>query len=107
MTGHPELIERLLRSLVQAENYVVSHPDEAKAIVRRRLDYDGAYINEIWPDYQFSVSLEQALVVAMEDQARWMTRNGMTDEKTVPEFLDYIYLDGLKAVNPQSVNIIR
>jgi hypothetical protein len=43
----------------------------------------------------------------MEDEARWMIRNNLTTEKQVPDFLDYIREDGLKAVKPEAVNIIR
>ena len=43
----------------------------------------------------------------MEDEARWMITNNLTTEKQVPNFLDYIYEDGLKAVKPEAVNIIR
>jgi hypothetical protein len=31
----------------------------------------------------------------------------MTREKEVPDFMNYIYVDGLKAVKPEAVNIIR
>ena len=106
-SSHQEVIIRLLRSLIQAENYVASHPNEAKAIVQKRLQYDDAYINAVWREYQFYVSLDQGLLVAMEDEARWMIANKLTSEKKVPDFLDYIYLDGLKAVKPEAVNIIR
>jgi NitT/TauT family transport system substrate-binding protein len=107
VASHPEVIGRLLRALVQAENYAASHPNEAKAIVRKRLQYDDAYINAVWPEYQFSVSLDQGLIVAMEDEARWMIANKFTKEKKVPDFFDYIYVDGLKTVKPEAVNIIR
>jgi NitT/TauT family transport system substrate-binding protein len=43
----------------------------------------------------------------MEDEARWMIRNQFTSEKQVPDFLDYLYLDGLQSVKPEAVNIIR
>lgn len=43
----------------------------------------------------------------MEDEARWMIGNNMAIEKHVPDFLNYIYEDGLKAVKPESVSIIR
>jgi NitT/TauT family transport system substrate-binding protein len=43
----------------------------------------------------------------MEDEARWMINNNLTTEKTVPDFLDYIYIDGLESIKPGSVNIIR
>jgi NitT/TauT family transport system substrate-binding protein len=43
----------------------------------------------------------------MEDEARWMISNNLTQEKQVPDFLNYIYEDGLKAVKPEAVKIIR
>jgi NitT/TauT family transport system substrate-binding protein len=107
LASHPEVINRLLRSLIQAENFVVSHPEEGKTIVQKRLKYDHAYINAVWPEHQFSVSLEKGLIAAMEDEARWMIRNNLTREKQIPDFMNYIYLDGLKTIKPEAVKIIR
>ena len=61
----------------------------------------------IWPRQQFSLSLDQSLLAAMEDEARWMIKSGLTAEKRVPNFLDYIYEGGLKAIKPEAVSIIR
>jgi len=36
-----------------------------------------------------------------------MLNNYLTPEKTVPDFVEYIYLDGLKAIGPDAVNILR
>ena len=107
MGAHREIIDRFLRSISQAEEYASLHPEEAKALVKRRLGYDDAYIAKVWRDNLFSLSLDQALVAAMEDEARWMIHNGLTSEKRVPDFMNYIYLDGLKAIKPEAVNIIR
>ena len=107
IAGHPKAVERFLKSLAQAESYLDRHPAEVKASIRQRLKYDEAYMDVIWPRQQFALSLDQALVAAMEDEARWMMRNGLTPEKQVPDVLNYIYLDGLKAVKPEAVSIIR
>lgn len=61
----------------------------------------------VWDKNQFSLSLDQSLILAMEDEARWMIKNNLTNEKNVPNFLDYIYEDGLKAVKPEAENVIR
>jgi NitT/TauT family transport system substrate-binding protein len=102
-----EKIDRFLRSISQAEKYTSLHPEETKAVVKKRLGYNDAYITKIWGDNQFSLSLEQSLVAAMEDEARWMIKNNLTSEKQVPDFLDYLYEDGLKTVKPEAVKIIR
>ena len=75
--------------------------------MQKRLGYDDAYIAKVWKDNLFSLSLDHSLVAAMEDEARWMITNKLTAEKKVPDFLDYIDLDGLKAIKPEAVNIIR
>jgi NitT/TauT family transport system substrate-binding protein len=83
---HPHLVRQFLKSLVQAEVYIPLHPKEAKAIVKKRLKYDDAYVAAIWPQHEFSLSLDQSLILAMEDEARWMIKNNLTGEKTVPIF---------------------
>jgi NitT/TauT family transport system substrate-binding protein len=104
---YPDLVGQFLKSLAQAEEYIPLHPNEAKAAVQKRLKYDDAYLAAIWPEHEFSLSLDQSLIAAMEDEARWMIKNNLTREKQVPDFMDYIYVDGLKAVKSEAVKIIR
>lgn len=104
---HPELVTRFLASLAQAEEYIVRHPAEAKAIVQKQLNLDAAYMEAVWPQNRFSLSLDQSLILAMEDEARWMILNKLTTEKKIPKFLDYMHEHSLKAIKPEAVNIIR
>ena len=104
---HPKLLKRVLNSLAQAEEYMVRHPTEAKAILKKQYKYDDAYVARVWPEHQFSLSLDQSLILAMEDEARWMIKNNLTTEKHIPDFMNYIYVDGLKAIKPETVSIIR
>jgi NitT/TauT family transport system substrate-binding protein len=103
---HQDLIVRFLTSLVQAESYTINHKDQAIAIVATTLNYSVEYLAPVWSDCQFSVSLDQSQIVAMEDQAKWMIANNLTNSTTIPNFLNYVYADGLKAVKSESVNII-
>lgn len=107
ISEHPEIVSRFLKSLAKAEAYLTSNPDAAKAIVRKRLNYDGTFTETIWSENQISLSLDQSLILAMEDESRWMIKNNLTTESLVPNFLDYIHEDYLKAVKPESVNVIR
>ncbi|MBI4765085.1 MAG: NrtA/SsuA/CpmA family ABC transporter substrate-binding protein [Deltaproteobacteria bacterium] len=107
MAGHPETIRKFLKSLKEAEDYLIGHPDEAKAIVQKRLKYDDSYIASVWPQHQFALSLDQSLIVAMKDEAQWMIDHNLTSEKQIPDFVNYVYIEGLKTVKPEAVNIIR
>jgi ABC-type nitrate/sulfonate/bicarbonate transport system substrate-binding protein len=104
---HPDGTRRFLQSLAQAEEYLLRHPAEAKAILQKQLNVDAAYVETLWSQNQFSLSLDQALIVTMEDEARWMISNKLTTEKQVPDFFSYIDEDGLKGIKPEAVNIIR
>ena len=107
LTQHTEAVERLLKSLRKAEDYLTRYPDKAKSIVQNRLNYDDSYIATIWPQHHFSLSLDQPLVVAMKDEAQWMIDNNVTKENVIPDFMGYIYADALKTIKPEGINIIR
>ena len=107
ISRHPEGTKRFLESLADAEGYLISHPAEAKVILQKWLNLDAASVERIWSRNQFSLSLDQSLIVAMEDEARWMIRNKLTSEETVPNFMDYVQEDTLKAISPHAVTIIR
>lgn len=103
---HPDTVRRYVKSLAQAEEYFVQHPDQTKSMMQKKLNYTDAYMAAVWDKNQFSISLDQSLVTAMEDEGRWMIKNNLTTEKTIPNFMDYIYTKGLEEVKPEAVNII-
>jgi len=107
LSRNSDRVQRFLKALASAEKNLIEHPDEARNIVRNRLNLDEVYISRVWSQHQFGLSLDLSLILAMNDEARWMIDNGLTSEKTIPDFREYIYLDGLKAVKPEAVNITR
>ena len=104
--GHPDTVKRFLQALYRAEQFMISDPGSSKQMVRNALNDSDAYVQEVWSENQFTLTLDQSLILAMEDQTRWMVRNNLT-ASPVPNFLNYIYIDGLESVDPGSVNIIR
>ena len=105
INSHTETIKRLVKSLAQAENYLSSHESEARKTLQKRMNWSDTQILSIWSQNQFSLSLDQPLILAMEEEARWMISNNLTTGKQVPNFLDYIYSDALKSVKPGAVRI--
>ena len=75
--------------------------------MQNRLDLDPGYMDTVWQQNQFSLTLDQSLILAMEDEARWMITNNLTNATAVPDSGSIIYTDGLESVRPGSVNIIR
>jgi NitT/TauT family transport system substrate-binding protein len=103
---HSDLIVRFLKALVQAEDFNLNHQDQAIALVAEELNYTKSYTVSVWPDYQYSVTLDQSFVLLMQDESRWLINNNLIGASSIPNLLDYVYVDGLKSVRSESVNII-
>jgi ABC-type nitrate/sulfonate/bicarbonate transport system substrate-binding protein len=103
----PAAIRKVLRALLRAETFVQRNPDEALRLAAEFIGVDKALLDEIWPSIRVRVALDQALLVNLEEQTRWALKKGSTVRKEMPNYLDYIYLDGLLAVKPGAVSIVR
>jgi len=104
---YPEAVKRILKALVRAENYARNYPEEAKNITAELNKVDRPFIDAIWDDYRFGVRLEQSLIVALEGQTRWLAEKGLMKRVHMPNYLEFIYTEGLHAVKPEGVSIIR
>ena len=105
--SNPAAAERFIRSLLEAEQYVEDNPEEAKEFVTGRFGYEADYVEYSWPRQEFAVILEQAMLITLEDQARWRIENNLTDNAMVPNYLDFIYWDALETVKPEAVTVIH
>ncbi len=103
----PETIKRVLRALIEAEEFTKKYPDKAKKIISKYMGISETEMAAVWSDVTLQISLDQPLLLTLEDEARWAIKSGFTDKKEVPNYLNFIYLDGLEAVKPKAVTIIR
>ena len=101
------VIEGMLRALVAAQEFIKSNPEESQAIVVRRTNTDPDYIRSVWGANDFSVSLDQAMIVTMEDEARWAIKVKLTDQTKIPNYLNFFYFDALEKVKKNAVTIIH
>jgi NitT/TauT family transport system substrate-binding protein len=105
LADHTEPLTRLMKSLTQAEDYVSQNADSAMHIVQTRLKFDDGYMAMVWEEYEFSLSLGQPMILAMEDEARWMLNSSLVTPQPVPNFLDFVFVDCLKSVRPGAVSM--
>ncbi len=105
--NNPEALRRFLSSLVEAEDFGKQNTEEFKEFTKKKFNYKKDYIDYVWTRNKYMVSLPQSLILSAEDQASWRIENKLTDKTEVPNYLDYIHVEGLKAVRPESVTIIH
>ena len=104
---NPEAIKKVLRALIKAETFVQQHPEESRKLVAEFLKIDKTVLDETWDIFTFRNVLDQALLVDLEEQTRWAIKNRLVARRDMPNYLDFIYGDGLLAVKPEAVRIIR
>ena len=102
-----EAIRRLLRALVKAEGFVAAKTLESQRIMAEFSGMDAELLAGIWNDFQYNLSLNQSLLVTLEDQACWAIKNGLVERGEQPNFFEALYIDGLKSVKPDAVRIIK
>jgi len=105
--SHPAAARRLMKALMQAEEYVKNNNQEAKKFIQKRFSLPFSHVDYSWLKHRFVVNISQALLIAIEDQARWRIENRLTDANEIPNYLDYIYMDALEEVKPEAISIIR
>ena len=104
---HPETVQKLLRALVKAEAFAQQNPGEARRILAESSGLDLALVNAIWDSFDLRVTLQQSLVIALEDQARWATQRTRNEVVRIHDYQADISPLGLLAVKPEAVRLIR
>lgn len=104
---HPDVLEKFLHALVKAEDFLHKNPQEAISIHARYTGVDRDIIAAVWPDVEFYLSLSEALLTTMEDEARWLIRNGWTSEEKVPNLLEYFDFEPIKKAKPEALMVIQ
>lgn len=105
--AQPDTIKRVLRALRGGAQFCADKPDAARTMLAAGSKNDNATWQASWPLYRFGVVLDQGLILALEDEARWAIKNQLSPRNDIPNYLDYVYLDGLEAVQSSAVTIIH
>ena len=103
----PEVINGLLKGVLEAEDYLKKHEKEAVNIVARALNLTSENVKATWSKARFRVGLDQTLLTLMEDEGRWAIRNKLVDAEKVPNYFNFLYLEGLKKIKPDAVGVIH
>ena len=101
-----EEISRFLKAVLRAESYTKFNKEKSQDIVAKRIGADPEIVKSIWESFLFEITLEQSVLLGLEDEAQWAIDIGVTN-KSVPNYLNYINFDGLKKLKPEAVNVFH
>jgi len=100
---HPESVEKFLRGVLRAENYMKEHPQEGIKLIKEYLNTPHLGVTQ----NQYRVSFGQSLVALMDDQGRWAISEQLVLSDEIPDYITVMDDRWLKKLKPQSVTIIH
>lgn len=104
---NPETIKRVLRGIDRAVTFIHQNTSESQEIISKKFKLDEKFLHESWGSYVFALSLDQSLIITLEDEAHWAIKNRLTDKQDIPNYLHFIDQEALRQVRPEAVTIIR
>ena len=99
-------LEKVLRALVRSEEYFREHRAEAVSTAAAKLNTNAEQLGRVLQDIELDVALSHALVVALEDEARWAIDSQFVETQHAPDFQQLIAADAIRATMPAAVTII-
>jgi NitT/TauT family transport system substrate-binding protein len=94
----------VLRALARAQQFIAEQPQRAKEILAARAKLDPAFIETIFPGFNYRLSLNQSLVSTMEGEARWAVREGHVGAgRKMPNYLDFVASGPLRKAVPNAL----
>lgn len=100
-------VRKVLRALERALVLMRQHPQVAQMIVGRKLQLEPPVLQTMWSDYEFRLVLDQALITTLESESRWAVREGLVENKTMPNYLDMVRDAPLRSIDRRAVTVIK
>jgi ABC-type nitrate/sulfonate/bicarbonate transport system substrate-binding protein len=95
----------IIEGLTIAIDYIASHPRQSKKIVIDELQLSPEFIEWVWPDYIFKLSLNESLILSIKSQVIWAVATQMSEHENIPNIEHFIDSRAMLKINPAAVNI--
>lgn len=105
LNAKPEAVKALLRALFRAHGLLEDDPETAVGLVARFLNTDVDRLLDAALGWHTDVTLDQAMLLAMEFEAQWMIDDGLIVRPRIPNLLRIIDPAPLSEVDPDAVTL--
>lgn len=105
--SHPQEVNKVLRALVAANQTIQANPAQARRSLGHALKIDDATMAQMFNPQDYRVSLDQAMLLALDDQSRWAMQKGLVETRPMPNYLDFMKYQNLESVLPTAVTMVH
>jgi len=102
---NPAQVEKFLEGILKAEKFMGQNRDESIQIVAKQLDMQPKAVEELWPEYDFSLTLEPGLVDTLNKEAAWAIDNKVVTTQETPALDQFVFTTALKNIDANLVSI--
>lgn len=105
--NHAQQVQRLAAALVESHQYMIDQPQRARQTVAATIGLPPELLAGFFEPVDYGLSLDQSLLLALDDQTRWAHQRQIITKRAMPNYLAYLRPTALQAVLPSAVSIIR
>ena len=105
--SHPQEVRTVLRALVAAQQSIRADPVEARRTIGIALKTDDAMVARLFQPEDYTVLLDEAMLLALDDETRWAIKKGLVESRPMPNYLNFIKYQDLEAVLPTAVTVVH
>jgi len=105
--SHPQEVRAVLRGLISAQQASRANPVAARDAVGGALKIDGTVMAGLFDPEDYALSLDEAMLLALEDITRWAMKKGLVESRSMPNYLNFMKHQHLKAVLPTAVTLVH
>ncbi|MGH8475336.1 MAG: ABC transporter substrate-binding protein [Blastocatellia bacterium] len=102
---HPDIVEKLVRGFLRAEQFVEDHSEEAKQIVAKITGLEIDTVETLWQEYHVKIELDKGLLAILEKEGNWARAIDPQSTGTVESVVSAVYTKALRTVRPERVEI--
>ncbi|WP_019616926.1 ABC transporter substrate-binding protein [Psychromonas ossibalaenae] len=95
----------VMQALNHAVNYIAAEPDKSRKIIVERIGTYQKFIDWVWPDYIFKLSLNRSLLMSLQSQTLWLRDSDKVGTAELPDYRMLLDNRVLKKVNPMAVKL--
>jgi ABC-type nitrate/sulfonate/bicarbonate transport system substrate-binding protein len=105
--SHPQEIRRILQGLIAAQHSIEADPASARKVVAHAIGIKEDMLATLFDAENYMVTLDQAMLLTLDDQTRWAMKRGLVKTGPLPNYLNAIKYQHLEALLPSAVTIVR
>ena len=92
---HPERLIKFIRAIDRANVFIKDNKKMSQEIIAESFKLDKDIVLTAWNDFVFDISLDQSLLVAWDEIARWAIKKKFVNGRKLPNYLNFIYMEAM------------